>query len=252
MRARGGRGHGGRCGRLLLLARADPARRRGHAPSPAASRRWPSSRCCVAEAGPPPGRVDLLSPPQRHRRARPGRQGPARCASGRPSRLPIILQGLGGRSKVDVPGAGWEDVAAWIDEVGPPGGRHLLAAAQPPVRPRLPHRHRHQPLRRRAVVAQGRRPRPVRRREAGAAARPGRARRDAPRRRAPQHRRCQGLDAAAAALEGGRGRRGGQARPREVPAAHHRRHRHRARRGARRRHARPGRRRGARRPSSAT
>jgi N-acyl-D-aspartate/D-glutamate deacylase len=37
------------------------------------------------------------------------------------SRLPIILQGLGGRSKVDVPGAGWEDVAAWIDEAGREG-----------------------------------------------------------------------------------------------------------------------------------
>jgi N-acyl-D-amino-acid deacylase len=37
---------------------------------------------------------------------------------GEVSRLPIILQGLGGRSKVDVPGAGWEDVAAWIEEAG--------------------------------------------------------------------------------------------------------------------------------------
>lgn len=37
------------------------------------------------------------------------------------SRLPIILQGLGGRSKVDVPGAGWEDVAAWIEEAGRAG-----------------------------------------------------------------------------------------------------------------------------------
>jgi N-acyl-D-amino-acid deacylase len=37
---------------------------------------------------------------------------------GERSRLPIILQGLGGRSKVDVPGAEWETVAAWIDEMG--------------------------------------------------------------------------------------------------------------------------------------
>jgi N-acyl-D-amino-acid deacylase len=37
------------------------------------------------------------------------------------SRLPIVLQGLGGRSKVDVPGAGWEDVAKWIDEAGRKG-----------------------------------------------------------------------------------------------------------------------------------
>ena len=40
---------------------------------------------------------------------------------GQVSRLPIILQGLGGRSKVDVPGAGWEDVAAWIEEAGRQG-----------------------------------------------------------------------------------------------------------------------------------
>jgi N-acyl-D-amino-acid deacylase len=37
------------------------------------------------------------------------------------SRLPIILQGLGGRSKVDVPGAGWEDVSVWIEEAGRKG-----------------------------------------------------------------------------------------------------------------------------------
>ena len=37
------------------------------------------------------------------------------------SRLPIILQGLGGRSKVDVPGAGWDDVALWIEDAGRQG-----------------------------------------------------------------------------------------------------------------------------------
>jgi len=37
------------------------------------------------------------------------------------SRLPIILQGLGGRSKVDVPGAEWEQVSAWIEEAGRAG-----------------------------------------------------------------------------------------------------------------------------------
>ena len=40
---------------------------------------------------------------------------------GTASRLPIILQGLGGRSKVDVPGAEWEQVAAWIEEAGRAG-----------------------------------------------------------------------------------------------------------------------------------
>lgn len=40
---------------------------------------------------------------------------------GKASRLPIILQGLGGRSKVDVPGADWESVSQWIDEAGREG-----------------------------------------------------------------------------------------------------------------------------------
>jgi N-acyl-D-amino-acid deacylase len=64
------------------------------------------------------------------------------------SRLPIILQGLGGRSKVDVPGAGWDDVVRWIVDrrVRAPGGGHLLAPAQPSLRPRLPHRRRDEPL----------------------------------------------------------------------------------------------------------
>jgi N-acyl-D-aspartate/D-glutamate deacylase len=48
------------------------------------------------------------------------------------SRLPIILQGLGGRSKVDVPGAGWEEVSAWIDEMGRRGvGIHSLLRNHP-------------------------------------------------------------------------------------------------------------------------
>ena len=32
------------------------------------------------------------------------------------SRLPIVIQGLGGRDKVDVPGAGWEHAKAFLDE----------------------------------------------------------------------------------------------------------------------------------------
>jgi N-acyl-D-amino-acid deacylase len=35
--------------------------------------------------------------------------------------LPIILQGLGGRSKVDVPGADWDSVSQWIEESGREG-----------------------------------------------------------------------------------------------------------------------------------
>ncbi|MFZ0664965.1 MAG: amidohydrolase family protein [Acidimicrobiales bacterium] len=37
------------------------------------------------------------------------------------SRLPIILQGLGGRSKVDVPGADWDSVRQWIEDAGEQG-----------------------------------------------------------------------------------------------------------------------------------
>jgi N-acyl-D-amino-acid deacylase len=40
---------------------------------------------------------------------------------GQISRLPIILQGLGGRSKVDVPGADWDSVCEWIEEIGHDG-----------------------------------------------------------------------------------------------------------------------------------
>jgi N-acyl-D-amino-acid deacylase len=40
---------------------------------------------------------------------------------GEVSRLPIILQGLGGRSKVDVPGADWESVKIWIEDIGRSG-----------------------------------------------------------------------------------------------------------------------------------
>jgi N-acyl-D-amino-acid deacylase len=34
------------------------------------------------------------------------------------SRLPIVIQGLGGRDKVDVPGAGWDRAKAFLDEAG--------------------------------------------------------------------------------------------------------------------------------------
>jgi len=42
-------------------------------------------------------------------------------ALGRACRLPIILQGLGGRSKVDVPGADWDAVSVWIEDAARTG-----------------------------------------------------------------------------------------------------------------------------------
>ncbi len=162
------------------------------------------------------------------------------------SRLPIILQGLGGRSKVDVPGAEWEQVSQWIEEVGRQGVGIFSLLAQPSLRPRLPHRRRHQPLRGRAVVAQGR----------WAPGWPGQDRLAllaGPRRRAT---RC----ATPWSTPTPTGAEGSTLPPprwsvvevdevaepaqREVRAPHHRRHRHRARQGAGRRAARPGPRRG--------
>ena len=102
-----GRGHGGGGGGILVVARTDPARRRGQsrpqpllvvgrARGPRAARRantaaGPSATSTAApSAGLDQDDKDLLE------------------RLGTLSRLPIILQGLGGRSKVDVPGAGWD------------------------------------------------------------------------------------------------------------------------------------------------
>jgi N-acyl-D-amino-acid deacylase len=40
---------------------------------------------------------------------------------GRLSRLPVVIQGLGGRDKVDAPGAGWEHAKEFLDEAGQNG-----------------------------------------------------------------------------------------------------------------------------------
>ncbi|MGH0029901.1 MAG: N-acyl-D-amino-acid deacylase family protein, partial [Myxococcota bacterium] len=40
---------------------------------------------------------------------------------GRLSRLPVVIQGLGGRDKVDAPGAGWEHARQFLDEAGEQG-----------------------------------------------------------------------------------------------------------------------------------
>ena len=219
------------------------------APSPAASRRWPSSRSCA----PRPAATTAGRSATSTAAPSAGSTSPTRtcsCASGRRSRLPIILQGLGGRSKVDVPGAGWERRVA-VDRRGRPPGRRASSRCCATIPSTVTSASRPAPTStrgcRRGTGSSG--PASARGRSARPPARPVGARRDAPRRRAPQHRRGQGLDPAAAALERGRGRRGGQAAQREVRAAHHRRHRRRARQGAGRRPARPGPRRGPRAPS---
>jgi len=40
---------------------------------------------------------------------------------GEESRLPIVIQGLGGRNKVDVPGAGWEEAVAFLERASARG-----------------------------------------------------------------------------------------------------------------------------------
>ena len=142
------------------------------------------------------------------------------------SRLPIILQGLGGRSKVDVPGAGWDEVAAWIEEAGREGvGIYSLLRNHPFDRDfridtgtnlyeGVPSWH--------AVVGPGRSTRGQAR-----ACWPTAARDDAMR-HAVEHPNTDGAEGSTLPpprLEGGGGRRGGEAREREVREAHHRRHR---------------------------
>ncbi len=156
------------------------------------------------------------------------------------SRLPIILQGLGGRSKVDVPGADWDSVVQWIEESGREGvGIYSLLRNHPFDRDfdfvrgtnlyeGVPSWH---PVRQGRTFGRG---------EACAAPRRGPARRDAQGGREPQQGRCEGLHPAPARVEGRVRGRGDKARARQVPEPVDRRHRLRAGGGARRRDARPG------------
>lgn len=55
---------------------------------------------------------------------------------GRLSRLPIIIQGVGGRDKVDAPGAGWPQAKAFLDRAGHAGAAiYSLLRTQPFDRP---------------------------------------------------------------------------------------------------------------------
>ena len=56
----------------------------------------------------------------------------------------MIIQGLGGRNKVDAPTATWEASKEFLDRAGDAGRRRLLAAHHPAVRPRV-RRGRDQP-----------------------------------------------------------------------------------------------------------
>lgn len=55
---------------------------------------------------------------------------------GRLSRLPIIIQGVGGRDKIDAPGAGWPQAKAFLDRAGVAGSAiYSLLRTQPFDRP---------------------------------------------------------------------------------------------------------------------
>ena len=144
---------------------------------------------------------------------------------GRVSRLPVIIQGLGGRNKVDAPGAGWDVALEFLERARTAGSAvYSLLLARPFDRPfslaagttlyeGVPAWDR--------VVAPG------------VARPPGRARatrgtgRDAPRRRAAQPRSRPGLDPATAPLGRPVRRLGHRARARPLRRPLHRRHRRR-------------------------
>ena len=55
---------------------------------------------------------------------------------GRVSRLPVIIQGLGGRNKVDAPGAGWDVALEFLDRAQAAGTAvYSLLLARPFDRP---------------------------------------------------------------------------------------------------------------------
>ena len=78
-----------------LVARADPARRR-RPPRPQPVRLDGRARGAVRRGRPPQRGVDQLPPPQRHRRARPARQGPALPAGHGRAACPSSCRASGG------------------------------------------------------------------------------------------------------------------------------------------------------------
>ena len=230
----GGQVDGRRRGRLLVVARAHPARWRRQA-HPEPFRRPRRAARARGRGRPPPRRERLLPSGQLHRGPRPRRQGVAGRARRRQppaDRDPGPGRAQQGR-RAD---RGVARGRGLPRRCRPPRRRHLQPPAQPSVRPGLLARERHPAVRRRTRV--GRAHVPLARREAGPPARPRRARRAARRGRPSQQGRIEGQHASATALARRVRRRGHRAPAREVPQAVDQGHRGRAREGARRRAAR--------------
>ena len=102
------------------------------------------------------------------------------------SGLPVIIQGLGGRNKIDAPTATWEAAESFLDRATAAGRARLLDADRAAVRPPGRDRRDEPPLPRGAVV--GPHAEAAARGAGRAAARSGRARRAARRGRALQPR----------------------------------------------------------------
>ena len=224
---------------------ARPSSTGTNAPSPAASRRWPSSRCCAprrAVTGAARSATSTAAPSA-------GSTRPTRtcsCASAPPAGCPSSSRASAGAPRSTCPGPEWEQVSQWIDEVGREGRRASspccatipsTATSASTTGTNLyegcPSWH----TRRRARAWRTRSARPAGATRAGATrcATPSSTRTPT----GPRDRPCRRRAGASS-----RSTRWLKPAQREVRAAHHRRHRRRARQGARRRAPRPGARRG--------
>ena len=143
------------------------------------------------------------------------------------SRLPIVIQGLGGRNKVDAPTAGWAEAEAFLGDAAARGAAIFSLLRNHPFDRAFSLESGTQLYD--GVPVVGGVHVPLARREAGPPARSRRARRAARRGRPSQQGLVEGQHAAAAALARGLRRRGDQARAREVPQALDQGHRRRAR-----------------------
>ena len=233
------RGDGGRRGRAC---RRRPRRRtststtgrcrRGSADGRAAAR-WPR-RPGAAGAG----SIAYL-PGERGRRPRPRRRGLPDPSSAQASGLPVIIQGLGGRNKVDAPTATWEAAQAFLDRATEAGAPvYSMLITRPFDRPVVVDETNLHYL---AVPSWDRMLKLPHAERVRAAARPGRARRAARRGRALQPRsarrapRCRRRCGTRVFVDRGAPSPSTQ----KFQVAVDRRHRRRARRRAGRRDARP-------------
>ena len=87
-----------------------------------------------------PRRLDRVPAARRRSVASPPRTKQLLIRLSLSSRLPVVIQGLGARSKVDAPTAGWDNAKRFVDAGHRPGRGRLLPrdveAVQPHVRPR--------------------------------------------------------------------------------------------------------------------